>query len=150
METQLKALIEIITSLGKALALDQVLPQVFKSLFRIFLQADLGFIVLRNDEGEFVRGSRRSQPAPWGYHRISRTIVRRVMDSREAILLADASRDQRLDPRQSNRGTANPLIFCRLPLLDSEGQALGVIQLDTLDQRKRFRQEDLEVLAHHV
>jgi serine phosphatase RsbU (regulator of sigma subunit) len=33
------------------------------------------------------------------------------------------------------------------PLLDSEGNPLGVIQIDTLDQRKRFRQEDLEVLA---
>ena len=75
---------------------------MFKSLFRIFLQADRGFIVLRNDEGELVprftqvRNDRRGDTI-----RISRTIVRRVMESREAILSADASRDERLDLSQS-------------------------------------------------
>jgi len=33
------------------------------------------------------------------------------------------------------------------PLLDSEGNPLGVLQVDTLDQRKRFQPEDLEVLT---
>ena len=33
------------------------------------------------------------------------------------------------------------------PLVDSEGNALGVLQVDTLDQRKRFQEEDLDVLA---
>ncbi|HEX4149895.1 MAG TPA: SpoIIE family protein phosphatase, partial [Pirellulales bacterium] len=33
------------------------------------------------------------------------------------------------------------------PLVDGEGRALGVIQIDTLDQRARFQQDDLDVLA---
>jgi serine phosphatase RsbU (regulator of sigma subunit) len=33
------------------------------------------------------------------------------------------------------------------PLLDSEGNAFGVLQIDTLDQRQRFQPEDLELLA---
>jgi serine phosphatase RsbU (regulator of sigma subunit) len=33
------------------------------------------------------------------------------------------------------------------PLLDSEGEPLGVIQIDTVDQRKRFEKEDLEILV---
>ena len=33
------------------------------------------------------------------------------------------------------------------PLVGSDGKALGVIQIDTLDQRNRFRQDDLDVLA---
>ena len=33
------------------------------------------------------------------------------------------------------------------PLVTSEGNVLGVIQLDTTDQRQRFDQDDLEVLA---
>jgi phosphoserine phosphatase RsbU/P len=34
------------------------------------------------------------------------------------------------------------------PLLNSTGNALGAIQIDTLDQRSRFQQEDLDVLAN--
>jgi sigma-B regulation protein RsbU (phosphoserine phosphatase) len=33
------------------------------------------------------------------------------------------------------------------PLINREGDALGVIQLDTLDPRNRFKQDDLDVLA---
>jgi serine phosphatase RsbU (regulator of sigma subunit) len=33
------------------------------------------------------------------------------------------------------------------PLVDSDGNALGVIQIDTLDQRSRFQQDDLDRLA---
>jgi serine phosphatase RsbU (regulator of sigma subunit) len=33
------------------------------------------------------------------------------------------------------------------PLVNSEGTAFGVLQVDTLDQRNKFRTEDLEVLA---
>ncbi len=37
--------------LGRALALDEVLPQVLNSLFKIFVQADRGFIALRGPDG---------------------------------------------------------------------------------------------------
>ena len=33
------------------------------------------------------------------------------------------------------------------PLVDSDGRSIGVIQIDTLDQRSRFQQDDLDVLA---
>ena len=33
------------------------------------------------------------------------------------------------------------------PLIDSEGHALGVIQIDTIDQRHRFQKDDLDVLV---
>ena len=33
------------------------------------------------------------------------------------------------------------------PLLDSDGNALGMLQIDTLDQRQRFQEEDLELLV---
>jgi serine phosphatase RsbU (regulator of sigma subunit) len=33
------------------------------------------------------------------------------------------------------------------PLIDSTGRALGAMQIDTLDQRSRFQQDDLDVLV---
>jgi serine phosphatase RsbU (regulator of sigma subunit) len=146
-EARFGALIEITRSLGKALMLDEVLPQVLNSLFKIFLQADRGAIVLQAEKGDLVprwtklRNERGDETV-----RISRTIIRRVMESREAILSADATRDERLDLSQSIADLRIRSMMCA-PLLDSEGKAFGAMQIDTLDQRKRFRQEDLEVLA---
>jgi serine phosphatase RsbU (regulator of sigma subunit) len=147
LEARLSALIEITRNLGKALALDDVLPQVLNSLFKIFLQADRGFIVLQEEDQSLV--PRWTKARKLGHDetiRISRTIVKHVMDSKEAILSHDVTKDDRLDMSQSIAELRIRSMMCA-PLLDSEGNALGVIQLDTLDQRKRFQQEDLEVLA---
>ena len=144
-ETRLSALIEITRNLGKALALDEVLPKVLDSLFKTFLQADRGFIVLKAKDGSLVpRWTKSRRLGDDETVRISKTIVNKVMESKEAILSADAM--QQFDMSASIADLKIRSIMCA-PLVDSEGNALGVLQLDTLDQRKRFRQEDLEVLA---
>ncbi|HWA98612.1 MAG TPA: GAF domain-containing SpoIIE family protein phosphatase, partial [Pirellulales bacterium] len=58
----------------------------------------------------------------------------------------DAATDTRFDTSQSIADFRIRSMMCA-PLLASEGQALGVIQIDTLDQRSRFQQDDLDVLA---
>ncbi len=146
-EAKLNALIEITRNMGKCLKLDEVLPGVLESLFKVFVQADRGFIVMRNAKDELIpmwTKSRREDEDDT--IRISRTIVRQVMESREAILSADAASDARFEMSQSIADFRIRSMMCA-PLLDSEGVALGVLQVDTLDQRKRFQQEDLEVLA---
>src|SRR4029450_7492587 len=95
-EVKLAALVEITRSLGRVLALDEVLPQVLKSLFKIFVQADRGFIVLATPDGKLVpRWVRLRREDSNDTLRISRTIVRHVMQSKEAILSADAASDER-------------------------------------------------------
>ena len=147
-EAKLKALIEISQNLGKALALNQVLPKLLDSLFAIFIQADRGFIVLRDP------ASGRLVPKAVKYRRgddtemirISRTIVNGVMAAKEAILSADAANDARFDMSQSIVDFHIRSMMCA-PLINSEGAAIGVIQIDTIDQRSRFNREDLDVLA---
>lgn len=146
LQARLNALMEITRALGRALALDDVLPKVLNSLFKIFLQADRGFIVLQAEDGTLVpRWARARRPGQEETIRISRTIVRRVMESKEAILSRDAAGDERLDMSQSVADLRIRSMMCA-PLLDSEGNALGVLQVDTLDQRKHFQHDDLEVL----
>jgi serine phosphatase RsbU (regulator of sigma subunit) len=146
LQARLNALMEITRALGKALALDDVLPKVLSSLFKIFLQADRGFIVLRGEDGSLVpRWTKARRLGQDETIRISRTIVRRVMESKEAILSHDVTKDDRLDMSQSIADLRIRSMMCA-PLLDSEGNPLGVLQVDTLDQRKRFQAEDLEVL----
>jgi len=147
LHARMNALMGITRALGKALALDDVLPKVLGSLFKIFLQADRGFIVLRGEDGSLVpRWTKARRPGQEETIRISRTIVRRVMDSKEAILSHDVTKDERLDMSQSIAELRIRSMMCA-PLLDSEGTPLGVLQVDTLDQRKRFQPEDLEVLT---
>ncbi|MBL9083519.1 MAG: SpoIIE family protein phosphatase, partial [Planctomycetales bacterium] len=118
------------------------------SLFKIFIQADRGFVVLRDpDTGALIPKAvkyRRGDDAE--SIRISRTIVNQVMSSKEAILSADAAGDTRFDGSQSIADFRIRSMMCA-PLLDTAGEALGVIQIDTLDQRSRFQTGDLEVLA---
>lgn len=147
-EVKLKALLEIIRTLGPALSLDQVLNKALDSLFRIFLQADRGFVVLREPQrGTLVpMAVKHRRGGQEETIRISRTIVNQVMTTKEAILSADAASDARFDSSQSVADFRIRSMMCA-PLVDSGNRALGVIQIDTLDQRSRFQQEDLDVLA---
>jgi len=147
-EAKLKALIEISQHLGRTLGLAEVLPKLLDSLFAIFWQADRGFIMLRDPQTGRVmpkavkyRRNDETQTA-----RISRTIVNNVMETREAMLSADAAFDARFDMAESIVDFQIRSMMCA-PLITRDGEALGVIQLDTLDQRNRFKQDDLDVLA---
>ena len=147
-EAKLKALLEIGQNLGKALGLGEVLPKLLDSLFAIFIQADRGFVVLK-DPGtgrlvpKTVKHRREDSAEPI---RISRTIVNGVMTTKEAILSADAATDARFEMSESIVDFHIHSMMCA-PLIGSEGQVLGVLQVDTLDPRHRFDGEDLEVLA---
>ena len=147
-EAKLRAMIEIAQNLGKALSLDEVLAKLLDSVFKIFLQADRGFVILRiGPDGVLVpkavkqrRGENEDQI------RISRTIVNQVMLSKEAILSADAASDTRFDSSQSIADMRIHSMMCA-PLVNSDGDSLGVIQIDTHDRRHRFGKDDLDVLA---
>jgi len=147
-EVKLRAMMEIANNLSRAVSLEAVLPKLLDSLFKIFLQADRGFIVLQESGGAPLvpKAVKHRRSDDEGTIRISRTIVRKAMESREAILSADAASDERFDMAQSIADFQIRSLIC-VPLIDSDGRALGVIQIDTLDQRNRFNSDDLEVLA---
>jgi sigma-B regulation protein RsbU (phosphoserine phosphatase) len=146
-EVKLKALLEITRNLGTTISLEHVLRRLLDSLFKIFVQADRGFVVLKSERGELIpKAVKHRRHDNDDTIRISRTIVNQVMASGEAILSADAASDVRFDTSQSIADFRIRSMMCA-PLVDSEGTSLGVIQIDTLDQRSRFQQDDLDVLA---
>ncbi len=146
-EMKLDALLKITTSLGKAISLDEVLPQVLESLFSIFVQADRGFIVLKNEKDALVPRWTKIRREDMGDSlRISRTIANHVIDSKEAVLSADAASDERFELSQSIADFRIRSVMC-VPLIDSDEKAFGVLQIDTQNQGQRFNDEDLEVLA---
>jgi serine phosphatase RsbU (regulator of sigma subunit)/pSer/pThr/pTyr-binding forkhead associated (FHA) protein len=146
-EAKLNALIEITRSLSRAISLDEVLPQLLDSLFRIFVQADRGFVGLLDDRGVLVpRWTKLRRDNRDETIRVSRTIARQVMETKEAILSADAATDARFEMSQSIADFRIRSVMCA-PLLDRDGAAIGILQIDTLDQRQRFQDEDLELLV---
>ena len=146
-QAKLKALVEIGRNLGRALALNDVLPKVLDSLLKIFHQADRGLIVLRDAAGKLIpRALKHRRPELVDTVRISRTIVQGVMAGKEAILSADAASDSRFKASESIVDFHIRSVMCA-PLINSRSEVTGVIQIDTSDQRNRFNREDLEVLA---
>ena len=145
-ETKLRALIEITQNLSRATALDEILPKVLDSLFNIFPQADRGFVVMCTPEGRLIPKAFKQRHSKEEGARLSRTIINEVIKQKQAILSADAATDARFELSQSIADFRIRSMMCA-PLVTSEGNVLGVIQIDTLDQRARFTNDDLEVLA---
>jgi phosphoserine phosphatase RsbU/P len=147
-EAKLKALLEISRNLGRALELGEVLPKLLDSLFKIFIQADRGFIVLRDPQtGKLVPQAIKYRTAEDTQSiKLSRTIINSVIASKQAILSADAASDVRFEMSESIVDFRIRSMMCA-PLVTGEGHAFGVIQIDTQDSRNRFNREDLDVLA---
>jgi len=147
-EAKLKAILEISQNLGRAVGLAEVLPKVLDSLFKIFIQADRGFIVLKDPKsGRLIPKAikhRREEAAE--QIRISRTIVNGVMAAKQAILSADAATDSRFEMAESIVDFQIHSMMCA-PLIASNGDVLGVLQIDTTEQRHRFNNDDLDMLA---
>lgn len=146
-EQQLLAMIEISNNLSNTLEAKEILPKILDSLFKIFIQADRGFIIMRPKPGAplvpVVTKARRNDDEET---RPSRTIISRAMNEKKAILSADAASDARFNMAQSIADFHIRSLICA-PMIDSNGEAIGVIQLDTRDQRSRFTDLDLQVLA---
>ena len=147
-EAKLKAILEISRNLGRTIGLNEVLPKLLDSLFKIFLQADRGFIVLKDP----ITGKLIPKAIKYRRHedtqsiKISRTVVNSVMLSKQAVLSADAASDIRFEMSDSIVDFRIRSMMC-VPLITGEGNSLGVIQIDSLDSRNRFNREDLDVLA---
>lgn len=145
-EARLEAVLEISRNLGRAVVLEEVLPKVLDTLFKIFLQADRAFIVLRSGEELVPRWIKTRNEDQQELFRISRTVMREVMESKEAIISLDATSDERFE-------MANSIADFRIrsmivaPLLDSQGEPIGALQMDTLDSKRQFERGDLEILA---
>ncbi len=145
---QLEAMVEISNNLGNTLSVQEILPKTLESLFKIFVQADRGFIITRPQaDGPLVPvASKARREDHEDNMRISRTIVEQAMHGKKAILTADATTDARFEMAQSITDFQIRSLICA-PMISSRGDSLGVIQIDTLNQRSRFTEQDLQVLA---
>lgn len=147
-EAKLRAILELSKNLANILDVERALPKILDTLFTIFVQADRGFILLRDeDTGQLLpKAVKHRQEAPEkDALSLSRTIIEVVVNTGKAVLSSDARSDGRFDVSQSIRLFDIRSIMC-VPLLSQSGQNLGIVQIDTQDRRNPFKQDDLDVL----
>ncbi|HVW01464.1 MAG TPA: SpoIIE family protein phosphatase, partial [Planctomycetaceae bacterium] len=147
-EAKLRAVLEIGRNLGKTLNLDELLPKLLDSLFKIFPQADRGMVLLRDPETEELelQEIRTRHEEEMDSPPISMTVVRQALETAQAILSEDAVSDGRFKQSDSVANFRIRSLMCA-PLLGHDGSVLGILQIDTQDIRYRFSQDDLDLLA---
>ena len=146
-QQRLRAVLEISNAVQTQLDMDKLLDQIMDRLFGVFPQADRGFILLKADESEDLvpRAARqrgREQPEAIT---VSRSIIRKAMGDRVAILSADAMGDQRFSMALSVMNFRIRSMMCA-PII-AHDEALGIIHLDTTRQDRQFTLDDLDLLA---
>jgi phosphoserine phosphatase RsbU/P len=148
---KLRALLQMLKCLGRSLDIDATLHELLAGLFAIFPQARCGFVAFT------AQGHDDVTPRATHFHseqanarvRISRTIIRRVLSRREAVLWADEGQVQESIASTTLLSLAIHSLMCA-PLLDGDENPFGVVQIDTDQPRDAFTAEHLEVMVGAV
>ncbi len=143
-EAKLKAMIDISRALTGETDMDKILPKVLDTLFGIFPQADRGCVLLKNDAGQMVpRAYKHRRAGEDATVKLSRTIVNKVLTEKTGILSADAANEFSASESISNLAIRS--MMC-VPMLDKQGEPIGVLNIDTQNPVSQFQSEDLELL----
>ncbi len=147
----LKTLYEAQKAIGGTLELDPLLDVVAQEVFRFLSRATHVTVALREEDeaqnrrtsryvpiGTRVRGGAGKDAVP-----ITRSVFRKVVAERAAVLAADARRD--VGETASIMG-AHIQSTIGVPLWERQ-DIIGVLQVDNRDQSGMFHERDLDVLA---
>ena len=146
-DAKLKVLMKIAHALSDLVERNDVLERILDFLFDLFVQADRGFVMLKDENGSLQPlGFKCRRPTDDENIRVSSTIAEMVMNSRRPIISRDAAIDDRFDTKESIMDFQIRSIMCA-PLINSREESIGVIQLDTLRQTIAFGEEDLEMFV---
>ncbi|MBW1929303.1 MAG: FHA domain-containing protein [Deltaproteobacteria bacterium] len=141
-------LYEISRQLNEIHDLNELLTKIMDLIFMV-IDADFGFLVLLGDEaGEklipVVVKHRMEADKSTRQIKASRTLIRRVIRDKVALLTSNAMEDARLDPSKSVVIQKIKSAMC-VPLWRKD-KIIGVIQLDSTRLQGHFTNEDLELL----
>ena len=147
-EEKLAGILKINQALAGNVDLRAICPRVLDTLFDIFFQADRGAIMLlQKDSNVPVPVAQRHRNLDDSESvRISRVILDTVLRTNSAILSANTSVDPRLTGSDSILAETIQSTMSA-PMMGVDGRPFGIIHLDSQDQRRRFCQEDLQLLV---
>ncbi len=145
---KLKAVLEITKSLAGTIDIDKILPKLLDTLFGIFPHADRGCVLLLDEATQQMvpRAMKHRRADADETVKLSRTILKAVMESKETILSADASSDAQFSASESISSLSIRSMICT-PMIGLNGDVLGVINIDTQNPLAQFKNEDAQLLA---
>ncbi len=142
-EERLLAILDISRDIGNTLHLRELLEKTLGSLFRIFPQADRGFILLRGDREPILQAVKQRDGSSRSLT-VSTSVFAHVMDMGTAILTENLV--ARFPNSKSLEGSEIRTMM-GVPLLDQDRTPIGMIQIDTFQAKSHFKQEDLDLLV---
>jgi putative nucleotidyltransferase with HDIG domain len=146
-ESQLRALMSVGQVINSSLGLRRVLEEVMDSLISL-MRAERGFLMLREPNGELLvriaRGIAHVNLDEEAF-KVSRTIVRKVVESNAPILTTNAQADPRFDAQMSIAAYQLRSILC-VPLKLKE-ELIGVLYVDNRAHAGIFKEHDLELIS---
>jgi adenylate cyclase len=144
---QLRALCVIAEHLNSTLDHTQLLERVLDDLL-LLVRADRGGILLADSQGglrfEAARSANKLSIDPSTYV-MSRNVIEQVWHTQQPLLTADAQHDRRTGGNPSVRVQGICAIMCAP--LRVQGKALGVVYVDTLDPKRAFTDQQIDLLA---
>jgi len=146
---QLKAMTQVSVALGAVTDQRKLATTIMDCVFDLFPSARRAFVLLREEGSEELKSVaarlRDASDTPLGELSLSRSIVRRVVDDKQAILSVDTFRDGRFSSHDSIVTSSIRSAMCAPLLVDEE--VLGLIQVDNTSESGAFTAEELEILV---
>jgi adenylate cyclase len=138
---KLATLLEIAKGLGWATDTDALLAKIAGYAYQI-LEVDRVAIILVDDEGNLIPKFARDRKGTNTAGEIPRSIARKALEDKVAILTDNAGEDARFSGQSIVIQQVRSAIC--VPLMGSEGRALGVLYVDSLGSAHRFDEADLD------
>ena len=147
-EAKLKAVLEISRSLAGTADLEALLPRILETLFKIFPHADRGSILFKQVEtGKLIpKAFRHRRTGDDETVKLSRTILKTVLEHKTGVLSADATNDARFEASESISNLTIRSMMC-VPMLSLDSDVMGIIHIDTQNPFNQFKEDDLDLLV---
>jgi adenylate cyclase len=141
---KLSLLLEVSQKLSGELDLDKLLGRVVGTTFDV-MGVDRVSVLLTTDSGELVPRVSKSRLGDASSQHVPRSIARKAVEERVAILTDNAVADDRFKGGQSILLQSVRSAMC-IPLMASAEQVLGILYVDNLTATNSFNDEDLQFL----
>lgn len=141
---KLSLLLEVSQKLSGELDLDKLLGRVVETTFDV-MGVDRVSVLLKTDSGELVPRVSKSRLGDSSAQHVPRSIARKAVEERVAILTDNAVADDRFKGGASIMLQSVRSAMC-IPLMAGPEMVLGILYVDNLTATNSFSDEDLQFL----
>lgn len=146
LKRRLRLLEDVSIALHRARNEEELCGLILDKLLEVFPSADRGFILVHEPARDELRPAAvRVRPGLPGQIGISRTLVWDVLRKKRGVLSGDAMEDERFRGIRTVVQVGIRSVVC-VPMV-AEGEALGVIALDSVRSSGRFVTDDMALLS---